>query len=276
MKNTSFLKKIQFWLLLSYTSSISAQQTASLVTNSKTDSRFANTTEIYKSEKASDTDVLNEIEANYGLGDVVRITVAPPKPKPEPVKVAVNTTNTVNTPKTNINAVAHSTPRTQPTTRQTKPVQVVYRTIESKATLPSTATTTTNATLVSKTTTVSAPIASKTTTIPVAATTLPISMASKTSTSADEKKSQDLVAENSPNAGKLVAMNNNEELTNTSVESKETRVSNRATKSSNSVKSVKSSKSNSKKSFSLFKNISFKSNKRSKPSGGNKYGCYRF
>ncbi len=276
MKNTSFYRKISFWLLFSYTSSMSAQQTASLVTDFKTDRRFANTTEIYKAEKASDTDVLTEIEANYGLGDVVRITVAPPKPKPEPVKVAVTTYNTVNTPKTNLATVANSTPRTQPTTRQTKPVQVEYRIIESKTTLPSTSTTTTNATPVSKTTNVSAPIASKTTTIPITVSTPSIPVASKTNASADEKKPQDLTAENSPNASKLVSMNNNEDLTNTSVENKETRVSNRASKSSNSVKSVKSSKSNSKKSFSLFKNISFTSAKKSKPSGGKKYGCYRF
>ena len=276
MKNTFFYRKISFWLLFSYTSSMSAQQTVSLVTDFKTDRRFANTTEIYKAEKASDTDVLTEIEANYGLGDVVRITVAPPKPKPEPVKVAVTTNNAINTPKTNLATVANSTPRTQPTTRQTKPVQVEYRIIESKTTLPSAATTKTNSIPVSTTKTVSAPIASKTTTIPVAATMPSIPVASKTNTTAEEKQPQDLGTESSNNAGKLVAVNSNENLTNTSIENNETRVSNRATKSSNSVKSVKSSKSNRKKSFSLFENISFKSAKKSKPSGGKKYGCYRF
>lgn len=51
------------------------------VKNTQTDKTYANTTEIYKAKAATDEQVLNEITGDYGLGDVVRISDAPP-PKP--------------------------------------------------------------------------------------------------------------------------------------------------------------------------------------------------
>ena len=80
MKYITSLKRTNLLLLISYSFSLSAQ-TASVVTDTKTDKQYANTTEIYKSEKATDSEVLAEIENNFGLGDVVRIAIAPPKPK---------------------------------------------------------------------------------------------------------------------------------------------------------------------------------------------------
>lgn len=51
----------------------------------KTDKVFANTTEIYKFKAASDVQVLAELESEYGIGDVVRISDAPPAPTTVPL-----------------------------------------------------------------------------------------------------------------------------------------------------------------------------------------------
>ena len=64
------------YLLSLNTSTLSAQTTS--VRGTKTDKVFANTTEIYKSKAASDAQVLAELESDFGIGDVVRISDAPP------------------------------------------------------------------------------------------------------------------------------------------------------------------------------------------------------
>ena len=64
------------YLLMLNTLILSAQTTS--VKGTKTDKVFANTTEIYKSKAASDAQVLAELESDYGIGDVVRISDAPP------------------------------------------------------------------------------------------------------------------------------------------------------------------------------------------------------
>ncbi len=74
-------------LLMLTQSAIFAQ--SPVVKNTVTDKTYANTTEIQKVKNASVEQVLNEIDKDYGLGDVVRITDAPP-PKP------VETTPTIN------------------------------------------------------------------------------------------------------------------------------------------------------------------------------------
>ncbi len=81
MKTRIELRKIWIycWLVLSC-STLSAQNNA--IKNTKTDKKYANTTEVYKKDGATDTDVLGEISSDYGLGDVVRISVAPPPPPP--------------------------------------------------------------------------------------------------------------------------------------------------------------------------------------------------
>jgi hypothetical protein len=60
------------------------------IRGSKTDEKFANTTVVYKETGAIDAQVLAQLEATMGMGDVVRITTAPPKPQEkalEPIKV---------------------------------------------------------------------------------------------------------------------------------------------------------------------------------------------
>ena len=72
-------------------------QNQTVVKATKTDKTYANTTEIHKSEASSDTQVLNEVANNYGMGDVVRITVAPPPPPPtKPVEKSVKMAIQVN------------------------------------------------------------------------------------------------------------------------------------------------------------------------------------
>jgi hypothetical protein len=103
---------IYCWLGLSC-ATISAQNEA--IKNTKTDKKYANTTEVYKKDGATDTDVLGEISSDYGLGDVVRISVAPPPPPPvealdkaKPITVSSNSkpniptfgTSSVNNPTT--------------------------------------------------------------------------------------------------------------------------------------------------------------------------------
>ena len=79
MKNTMNRKKIQLWLYLCLICSISfAQSKQGAVKGTRTDKNFANTTEIHKTEKATDDQVLAEIEGDYGLGDIIHISNAPP------------------------------------------------------------------------------------------------------------------------------------------------------------------------------------------------------
>lgn len=54
------------------------------VKSTHTDQKYANTTVVYKDTAASDHEVLNMLGDEYGLSDVVRVTVAPPKPAPAP------------------------------------------------------------------------------------------------------------------------------------------------------------------------------------------------
>lgn len=54
------------------------------VKSTHTDVRYGNTTVVYKDTTATDKDVLNALGDEYGLSDVVRVTVAPPKPAPAP------------------------------------------------------------------------------------------------------------------------------------------------------------------------------------------------
>lgn len=104
MKNlTLFLArssyKLGFWIFLSCYCSFAIAQKTSAVQYSKTDKTFANTTEIYKSKNATDVQILTEIEKDYGLGDIVRITDAPPPenkpsvmPLPQQEKIITATT----------------------------------------------------------------------------------------------------------------------------------------------------------------------------------------
>jgi hypothetical protein len=67
--------------MLTAAASINAQ---SPIKGAATDEKFANTTVVYKDSNATDLDVLSQMDNSIGMGDVVRITVAPPKPAPAP------------------------------------------------------------------------------------------------------------------------------------------------------------------------------------------------
>jgi hypothetical protein len=80
MQNLPLFTRTFFVLLLGLSNFAIAQQPT--VVNTKVNTTFANTTEVHKTKTATDIEVLNEIEKDYGLGDVVRISVAPPPPPP--------------------------------------------------------------------------------------------------------------------------------------------------------------------------------------------------
>lgn len=62
-------------------SAASLQAQSPVVAGSITDEKFANTTIVFKKDSnANDAQVLSALESDMGIGDVVRITVAPPKP----------------------------------------------------------------------------------------------------------------------------------------------------------------------------------------------------
>ena len=55
------------------------------ITSTHTDEKFGYTTVVYKEKAASDADVLSALDNSIGMGDVIRITVAPPKPAAAPL-----------------------------------------------------------------------------------------------------------------------------------------------------------------------------------------------
>jgi hypothetical protein len=72
------IQKVPLGLLLfSFCFTATAQQTG-IVKETLTNKNYANTTEIHKKETATDAEVLSQLEGNYGIGDEVRISVAPP------------------------------------------------------------------------------------------------------------------------------------------------------------------------------------------------------
>lgn len=81
-------------LLCSFSFTATAQQTG-VVKETLTNKNYANTTEVHKNAAATDAEVLSQLEGNYGIGDEVRISVAPPpkvsdslsKMKAKPVEV---------------------------------------------------------------------------------------------------------------------------------------------------------------------------------------------
>lgn len=79
MNNALLSKKIAwaFCLIIACPFAM-AQKAMPVVKGTKTDKTYANTTEIHKTEKATDDQVLAEVYDEYGLGDVIRISNAPP------------------------------------------------------------------------------------------------------------------------------------------------------------------------------------------------------
>lgn len=48
--------------------------------NTRIDERYGNTTVVYKDKNTTDAELLNRLDKEYGMGDVIRITQAPPAP----------------------------------------------------------------------------------------------------------------------------------------------------------------------------------------------------
>ncbi|HND87826.1 MAG TPA: hypothetical protein PK971_05845 [Saprospiraceae bacterium] len=78
MKSRSLLLSLS--LMAAGASVLPAQNVKEVVT----DEKYANTTIVYKHENstATDAEILSQLNGSYGMGDVVRIAVAPPKPAP--------------------------------------------------------------------------------------------------------------------------------------------------------------------------------------------------
>jgi hypothetical protein len=95
-------------------------QTTDNIKGVKTDNSYANQTEVSKAKNATDLQVLNDLQGDYGLGDVVRIVVNSPKPTIDPLankaKVSSQAVNFQNPPipKTEVVVVAQNTPSNTP------------------------------------------------------------------------------------------------------------------------------------------------------------------
>lgn len=73
-----FSQKDPLWvILMGFCFSTFAQQ-KEVVKETLTNKNYANTTEVHKKATATDAEVLSQLEGNYGIGDEVRISVAPP------------------------------------------------------------------------------------------------------------------------------------------------------------------------------------------------------
>jgi hypothetical protein len=78
-KTRFFLLKLLIIIpFLSVFNKIQAQE-ATQVKGKVTDKTYANTTEIHKTAQATDEQILKEVDKDYGIGDEVRIIIAPPK-----------------------------------------------------------------------------------------------------------------------------------------------------------------------------------------------------
>lgn len=104
-----------------------------------TDEKYANTTIVYKhaNSTATDAEILNQLNSSYGMGDVVRIAVAPPKPAPiavpkiektgSPATIRSVQVSTASTPKAAVALpVATTAPTAQPAAKPQAVTMVEY------------------------------------------------------------------------------------------------------------------------------------------------------
>lgn len=73
-----FVQKAPIWMLLCGFSFTSSAQQTGVVKETLTNKNYANTTEVHKKATATDAEVLSQLDGNYGIGDEVRISIAPP------------------------------------------------------------------------------------------------------------------------------------------------------------------------------------------------------
>ncbi len=91
------------------------QLSAQNIKETVTDEKYANTTIVYKKGNANDAEILGQLNGSYGMSDVVRIAVAPPKPAAIPVAKIEKPTATATVHSVRPNAVAApKMPTTQP------------------------------------------------------------------------------------------------------------------------------------------------------------------
>ena len=229
--------------LLSLNITILSAQTTS-VKGTKTDKVFANTTEIYKSKSASDAQVLAELESDYGIGDVVRISDAPPVS----TTVPLSQTTTVQSEKKAMPAI----PKVVSLSNSIIPVENI----------PS----------------VNKEIAPK-----IASTPIPKSTNKSISQSKDPLSNQALVISSGSYKSdiempekKVVSEPNTPKAAESTVERKSKAYSPPSVKSPKSNKSYKKSATSNKKFLFFFKKTTSKASKRAKYKDNNKFGCYKF
>jgi hypothetical protein len=96
-----------------------AQKADNDIQGLSTDANYNNTTVVYKREAANDLEVLAKMGGGFGLGDMVRVTTAPPKPAPTE---ALNTApKTVAAPAPAIKVAKPAAPKPQETVA--KPIE---------------------------------------------------------------------------------------------------------------------------------------------------------
>jgi hypothetical protein len=283
MKNTSYFRTFALGTLL--VSSLSATAQGTLVTDTKTDVLYANTTQVFKSEKATDSQILAEIDGNFGIGDVVRIAVAPPPSKTLPPTQIATPKQTINSKTPNL--VMVSTPTQQGTTTTVSTSSNAAPNVV-KAAEPQRVTTPTQQkrTIVyielgTKPNVVKAAESQRVTTsvnTPTNATPNVVKTAEPQGvTTPSEQKTTLANIETPPSVNEANNVDKNTERASTQNNERQMeRKSTKSDRSSSSVKSKSSGKSSRKSSFSLFKNWSFKTTKSAKYKGGSKFGCYRF
>lgn len=118
--------------------SLSAQKN---IQETVTDEKFSNRTIVYKKGNADDAEILAQLNDSYGMSDVVRIAVAPPKPVVKPVavieKVSVTSAASTSKPAATVISTTRTTSATVSASRSavvTRPNQPVLPTTIPKTT----------------------------------------------------------------------------------------------------------------------------------------------
>lgn len=230
------------YLLSLNTSIISAQTTS--VKGTKTDKVFANTTEIYKSKSASDAQVLAELESEYGIGDVVRISDAPPAS----TTVPLSRTTSVQSDKKAMPAI----PKAVSLTNTSTPVENI-------------------------------PPVNKELAPKITSTPIPQNTQKSTSTTTNPLSNQALVISSGTYKSdiempekKVISERNTPKAAESTIEKKSKAYSPPSVKSSKSTKSYMKSATSNKKFLFFFKKTNKKASKRTKYKDNSKVGCYKF
>ena len=232
-----------------------------------TDEKYANTTIVYKKGNANDAEILGQLNGSYGMSDVVRIAVAPPKPAAIPVAKIEKPTAAATVQSVRPNAVA------APKLTTTQPV----------ATAPAKPVATTST---AKVATTAKPTAAKS--LPPAPQAVPMiefttpAPTANTLTASTDVMSEIVAQRKAPVAAKNVATNNFEQTftANTATETQvatTTAAPKQVNKASGST--AKSGKKSSKSSGWFDGSSARKKStpaKKHKKRGGQKYGCFKF